>query len=229
MIKKQSIVLIILIFQSISVYSQDKKNKIGIVFSNNYSRLENLHLLGGQRLRASYQYGFGMNGNFGITKKWNFEIGWMYSFRGNITDKRKIQYGPQQVLDSSFPTHTRLSEDFEFIDLPIKFFRNFNTESKVNQFISFGIVPTFNLNYKITSRVYFENRETREYFYPENKLNSINALFLIGYGFKFKVYNNISSQIEMNVKRSILNVYTEESKLNNHFWEAGISTFFYLQ
>ncbi len=207
--------------------SQETRSKIGIVLSNNYSRLENLHLLSGERLRPSHQIGFGFNGNFALNNKWSLEFGWMYSFRGNETSKKKIDYSNFPSIDPSFPTHTNFSEKYEFIDLPLKLFRNFRVDKKLNHFVSAGIVPTFNIQYKVTKTTYSDDKDVYAYFYPENKLNRINALFLIGYGVSFKVYKNISSQIELNVKRSALNVFTEESKLNNHFWEAGISTSIY--
>lgn len=207
--------------------AQEKNNKIGVVFSNNYSRLENLNLLNGQRLRASYRYGFGMNGNFAIAKNWKFEIGFMYSKRGMNTDKIKTNYTTQQPNDPAIPTHLRYKENFEFIDIPIKILRLISNKEKSYQFISIGLAPTLTVGYNTTTSMYYKNRIQSIEQFPINYTKDYNALFLLGYGYSFNLYKNMSLQLEMNVKRSIMNVYTEESKLNNHFWEAGLNTYLY--
>lgn len=208
-------------------HSQNTRSKIGVVISNNYSRLEKLYTISGEQLYPSYRIGFGFNGNFQLAKKWSLEFGWMYSFRGNVTEKKRIEYGNNPNVNPTYPTHTRIFENYEFIDLPLKLFRNITVDKKVNQFVSAGIAPTFNVQYKVRRTTYSDDKNRHEYFYPENNLKNINALFLIGYGIDFKVYKNLSLQFELNIKRSALNIYTEESKLNNHFWETGVSTSVY--
>lgn len=219
--------LLISFFIITPVYSQQTESKIGITLSNNYTRLEHLYRIEGEQLRPSYRIGVGFNGNFMLPKKWSFEFGFMYSSRGNDTYKKAINYGNMTNIDPSFPTHTNYSENYEFIDVPIKIFKNFNTDKKVGQFVNVGLIPSINIKYSVKRTTYYEDKKVYEYFQPENKLKNINALFHIGYGINFKLFKNISAQIELHGKRSMMNVHTKENKLQNYFWETGLSTSIY--
>lgn len=173
------IIIITLDFTDADAYSQDNKNRIGITFSNNYSRSERLDLLNGRRLRATYKNGFGINGNFEFAKNWQFEIGWMYSFRGNSTDKVRTNIRTSVPNDQSIPSHVKYQEKFEFIDIPIKFLRKINAKERSNQFVSLGLVPTFILNYKITQILYYYDDKKSTDVFPENKFRDINAFFFV--------------------------------------------------
>lgn len=211
----KNLTLILILLISTATYSQDNKNRIGITFSNNYSRSERLDLLNGRRLRATYKNGFGVNGNFEFAKNWQFEIGWMYSFRGNSTDKVKTNFRTSVPNDPAIPSHLKYQEKFEFIDIPIKFLKKINTKEKSNQFVSLGLVPTFVINYKITQVLYYNDNAKTTDFFPLKNFRDLNAMFLLGYGYNINLSKSVSLQLELNAKRTILNIHTEESKKSN--------------
>jgi opacity protein-like surface antigen len=168
-----------------------------------------------------FGYSAGFNFSYQITNKCMFEIGLLFSDKGERTKKHDLKNTVFIAEQDKIPATSNFVNHYYYLDIPLKF-NYYLIQKKINFFLTAGISVNSFLYQKTLTTI--ENKDGSSKVYntvSHPKFEKINFALIAGFGINYNLTDRHVLKLEPLYKRSITPI--ANAPIKSYLYSLGLN------